>query len=79
MGRSPFPHVPSRRWLLAGGVAVATWLAFAPVTRAQAPGGRGGPAAPQPDFSPKPPIIGVSPAEQQARFLLMPAIVSSLS
>ena len=42
----------------------------APAAPAPAPGR--GPLGPQPDFSPKPPIVGVSPAEEQKSFLLMP-------
>jgi mono/diheme cytochrome c family protein len=34
-------------------------------------GGRGAPE-PEPDFSPKPPILPVSPADEQKRFFLMP-------
>ena len=45
----------------------------APAAVAPAPPAQGrGVAGPQPDFSPKPPIVGVSAAEEQQSFLLMP-------
>ena len=59
-------------WWGAAAAAVVGLVLVDPGSRLLAQGGRGGPAEPQPDFSPKPPITGVSPAEEQARFLLMP-------
>src|SRR5687767_178257 len=43
-----------------------------PGAGAPAGGGGRGPAEPQPDFSPKPPVRGVSVEEQQKRFVLHP-------